>query len=191
MLKGLFGGKKGESAQQGDDSVWMDRTARLRGLAREVAALAEAERSVVVVSPTLAGLDEVEAALASHQPLRCADIFAKDGLRLNLSRAGTVAVAASGALPLDLKPGPDIGVDVLVYGRSDTRVADDAIVRFADSLGPNAHITFHLSLDDKLLQEFAGSIQPILQKLGMSADEPIQHAMVTRSIKNAQEKKAR
>ena len=190
MFKGLFGGKKGESAQQGDDTVWIDRAARLRGITREVAALAEAERSVVVVSPTLAGLDEVEAALAAHQPLRCADVFAKDGLRLNLSRAGTVAVAASGALPLDLKPGPDIGVDILVYGRSDTRPADDAIVRFADSLGQNAHITFHLALDDKLLQEFAGSIQPLLEKLGMSPGEPISHAMVTRAVKNAQEKKA-
>ena len=189
MFKGLFGGKKGESAQQGEDTVWMERTARLRGITREVAALIEAERSVIVVAPTLAGLDEVEAALAAHQPLRCADVFAKDGLRLNLSRAGTVAVAASGALPLDLKPGPDVGVDVLVYGRSDTRPADDAIVRFADSLGPNAHITFHLSLDDKLLQEFTGSLKPLLEKLGMSADEPITHGMVTRAVKNAQEKR--
>ena len=191
MFKGLFGGKKGESAQQGEDTVWMDRAARKRGVVREVAALAEAERSVVVVSPTLAGLDELEALLAAHKPLRCADIFAKDGLRLNLSRAGTVAVAASGALPLDLKPGPDIGVDVVVCGRSDTRAADDAIVRFADSLGPNAHITFHLALDDNLLQEFSGSIKPLLEKLGLSPDEPITHAMVTRSIRSAQEKKAR
>jgi preprotein translocase subunit SecA len=50
-------------------------------------------------------------------------------------------------------------------------------------------ITFHLSLEDKLLQEFGGPIQPILEKLGMSADEPITHSMVTRAIKNAQEKK--
>jgi hypothetical protein len=59
----------------------------------------------------------------------------------------------------------------------------------ADSLGPNAHITFHLSLEDKLLQEFAGSIQPLLEKLGLSPEEPITNSMVTRSIKNAQEKR--
>ena len=188
MLKGLFGGKK-EAAQRGEDTVWMDHAARCRGVVREVAALAGAERSVVVVAPTLAALDELEPMLAAHQPVRCADIFAKDGLRLNLSRAGAVAVALSGALPLDLKPGPEIGVDVLVYGRGDTRAADDAIVRFADSLGANAHITFHLALDDKLLQEFAGSIQPILEKLGLKADEPIVNSMVTRAIRNAQEKK--
>src|SRR6185295_589670 len=166
-FKGLFG-KKGESAQRGEDSVWIDHAARLKGIAREVGVLSEAERSVVVVALTLSALDELALALESRQPVRCADIFAKDGLRLNLSRTGAVAIALSGALPLDLKPGPDIGVDVLVYGRGDTRAADDAIVRFADSLGANAHITFHLALDDKLLQEFAGSIQPILEKLGLS-----------------------
>jgi hypothetical protein len=182
MFKGLFGGKGG-AAQRGEDTVWMNHAARLRGVSREVAALADAERSVVVVALTLAALDELSAVLAAHQPVRCADIFAKDGLRLNLSRKGTVAVALSGALPLDLTPAEDIGVDVLVVGRNDSRAAD--------ALGPNAHITFHLSLEDKLLQEFGGPIQPILEKLGMSADEPIAHAMMTRSIKNAQQKKGR
>jgi hypothetical protein len=150
--------------------------------------LAEAERSVVVVVLGLSALDEIALALESHQPVRCADIFAKDGLRLNLSRKGAVAVALSGALPLDLKPGPDIGVDVLVYGRNDRRAADEAIERFADSLGANAHIVFHLSLDDKLVQQFSGSIKPLLEKLGLTADEPISHSMVTRAIKNAQER---
>jgi len=150
--------------------------------------LAEAERSVVVVALALSALDELALALESRQPVRCADIFAKDGLRLNLSRKGAVAIALSGALPLDLKPGPDVGVDVLVYGRNDKRAADEAIERFADSLGANAHIVFHLSLDDKLVQQFSGSIQPILKNLGLTAEEPISHSMVTRAIKNAQER---
>jgi len=102
--------------------------------------LAEAERSVVVVALALSALEELALALESRQPLRCADIFAKDGLLLNLSRKGAVAIALSGALPLDLKPGPDIGVDILVYGRNDKRAADEAIERFADSLGANAHV---------------------------------------------------
>src|SRR5258706_12127145 len=168
MFKGLFGGK-GDAAQRGEDTVWMNHAARLRGMSREVAALAEAERSVVVVALTHAALEELCGAFAAHEPMRCADVFAKDGLRLNLSRKGSVAIALSGALPLDLKPGAEIGVDVVVYGRNDTRAADDAIVRFADALGPNANIAFHLSLEDRLMQQFAGSIQPLLEKLGMSA----------------------
>lgn len=187
MFKGLFGGK-GESAQRGEDSVWISQAARLQGMVREVGTLVEADRSVVVVALTHAALEELCAALASHDPARCADVFAKDGLRLNLSRKGSVTVALSGALPLDLRPGREVGVDVLVFGRNDKRAADDAIVRFADALGSNAHITFHLSLEDKLLQQFAGSINPLLEKLGMNVDEPITNSMVTRSIKNAQER---
>ena len=167
----------------------MSQAVRLQGIVREVGALAEAERSVVVVALTHAALEELCAALAAREPVRCADIFAKDGLRLNLARKGAVAVALSGALPLDLKPGEDIGVDVIVCGRNDTRAADEGIARFADALGSNAQITFHLSLEDRLLQEFAGSIKPLLEKLGMRADEPIANSMVTRAIRNAQEKK--
>jgi hypothetical protein len=187
MFKGLFGGKK-DAAQRGDDSVWISQAARLKGIAREVGVLADAERSVVVVALTLSALDELATALEARQPVRCADIFAKDGLRLNLSRNGTVAVALSGALPLDLKPGPDIGVDVLVCGHNDKLADDEAIARFADSLGANAHLVFHLSLEDKLLQQFAGTIKPLLEKLGMTADEPMSSPMVTRAIKNAQER---
>ncbi|MBI2754797.1 MAG: hypothetical protein HYX46_14985 [Betaproteobacteria bacterium] len=187
MLKWLFGSKAGEAAR-GEDSVWMTGAARLKGLSREVGTLAKAGRSVLVVALTLAAFDELEAALAPHQPVRCADIFARDALRSSLSRAGAVAVALSGALPADLKPGTDASVDILVYGRNDSRAADEAIVRFADALGPNAHIGFHLSLEDPLLQSFTGSLKPLLEKLGMREDEPIAHAMVTRAIRNAQEK---
>lgn len=52
----------------------------------------------------------------------------------------------------------------------------------------DAHIGFHLSLEDPLLQSFAGSLKPLLEKLGMREDEPIAHAMVTRAIRNAQER---
>jgi preprotein translocase subunit SecA len=187
MLKGLFGGKE-SAARRGEDSVWMTRAARIDGIAREVAALAEADRSVVAVALTLPALDELERALSAHQPARCADVFAKESLRANLARGGTVTVALSGALPLDVKPGADTGIDVVVHGRNATRAADEAIERFADALGANAHITFHLSLEDSLLEQFGATLQPILKKLGMKPDEPIAHAMVTRAIANAQRK---
>ena len=99
-----------------------------------------------------------------------------------------MTVALSGALPLDVKPGSDVGVDVVVCGRDDSRAADDAILRFADALGASAHVTFHLSLEDPLLQQLGGSLKPLLERLGRKPDEPIAHAMVTRAIRNAQQK---
>lgn len=189
MLKWLFGSKVRGDAR-GEDRVWMSHAARLKGLSREVEALAGADRSVLVVALTLAALDELCTALAPRQPVRCADVFAKDALRSSLSKAGSVAVALSGALSADLKPAADVATDILVYGRNDTRAADEAIGRFADALGPNAHIAFHLSLDDPLLQALGGSLKPLLEKLELREDEPISHAMVTRAIASAQARKS-
>jgi preprotein translocase subunit SecA len=188
MLKWLFGEKKVE-AGRGDDSVWMTHAARLKGIDREVGILAEAERSVLVVALSLAALDQIEAALARHQPARYADIFGRDALRASLEKPGAVAVALSGALATDMKASIEHGVDILVFGRNDKRAADDAILAFADVLGPNAHAAFHLSLEDPLLKDFAAGMGGMLEKLGMQEDEPIEHAMVTRAIANAQEKR--
>jgi len=189
MLNGLFGSKVGKAAR-GEDRVWTSHAARLKGVSREVETLAEADRSVLAVALTLGALNELCAALAPRQAVRCADVFAKEALRASLAKAGSVAIALSGALYADLKPAAEVATDILVVGRNDSRAADDAIVRFADVLGPNAHISFHLSLEDPLLQAFVGKIRPILEKLGMHEDEPITHAMVTRAIANAQAKKS-
>jgi preprotein translocase subunit SecA len=189
MLNWLFKGKKVEAAR-GEDCVWMSHGARLKGLEREVGVLAEAEKSVLVVALSLGALDELETALAAHQPSRCADVFGKEVLRERLSKPGSVTVALSGALGTEVKAPAVNGVDILVYDRNDTRAADEAIVAFADALGPNAHIVFHLSLDDPLLRGFTPSLAPMLEKLGMKEDEPISHAMVTRAIRNAQDKRS-
>jgi preprotein translocase subunit SecA len=188
MLNWLFKGKRSEAAR-GEDCVWMSHAARLQGLNREVGVLAEAEQSVLVVALSLADLDELEAALAQHQPSRCADVFGREALRERLSKAGSVTAALSGALGAGVKAPPGNGVDILVYGRNDNRAADEAILAFADALGPNAHIAFHVSLDDPLLKAFGASLVPMLEKLGMKENEPISHAMVTRAIRNAQDKR--
>jgi preprotein translocase subunit SecA len=188
MLNWLFKGKKVEAAR-GEDCVWMSHGARLKGLDHEVEVLAEADRSVLLVALSLAALDELETALARHQPSRCADVFGKEVLRERLSKPGSVTVALSGALGTEVKAPAADCVDILVYGRNDTRAADDAILAFADALGPNAHIVFHLSLDDPLLKALTASLGPLLEKLGMKEDEPISHAMVTRAIRNAQDKR--
>ena len=189
MLNWLFKGKQAEAAR-GEDSVWRSHAARLKGLEREVGVLAEAEQSVLVVALSLAALDEVEAALARHQPSRCADAFGKEALREHLSKPGSVTVALSGALGTEVKSPAANGVDILVYGRNDTRAADEGILRFADALGPNAHIVFHMTLDDPLLKAFTPTLAPLLEKLGMKEEEPIVNAMVTRAIRNAQDKRS-
>lgn len=74
-------------------------------------------------------------------------------------------------------------------GLRELRSADDTIVRFADQLGANARVVFHLSLDDRLLKDYVGTLSQLLSRLQVPQDEKISSPLVTRAIANAQEKK--
>jgi hypothetical protein len=82
---------------------------------------------------------------------------------------------------------PQRSVTLLLAERHPLRAKDDAIEDFAGGLPAQLHI--HLSLDDDLLQQFAGPhIIDILRKLGMSDDQPISSPTVNIAIRTAQEK---
>jgi preprotein translocase subunit SecA len=180
----LFGKRK---PAQTADCVWRSDAARLRGVCREAGEFAaEGVSSVLVVALSAAALDRFEAALADYAPLRATSVFERDALRERLGRAGTVSVALPGALAPEASPVADARVEILVAGRHDRRVADDAIVRFAESIAGAGFVTFHLSLDDPLLAAHVGDLGPMLDKLGMTDDEPISHAFVSRAIEKAQ-----
>jgi preprotein translocase subunit SecA len=170
-----------------EDCVWMSRAAMRKGVAREVHRLAQAGRSVLVCVFRLSEVDDWHAELAADHAERCRDAFKHDALLRQLETPGAVTVALTGALPGTVKDGAG-GVEILVCGRNESRKADDAVLAIADLLGARARVTFHLSLDDPVLQKHAGSIKPLMEKLGASEDEPISHAFVTRAIAQAQAK---
>jgi hypothetical protein len=180
----LFGKRK---PAQTADCVWRSDAARLRGVCREAGEFAaEGVSSVLVVALGAAALDRFAAALADHAPLRATSVFERDALRERLCRPGSVSVALPGALALEARPSGDTRVEILVAGRHDRRAADDAIVRFAGSIAGGGFATFHLSLDDPLLAPHVGDLGPMLEKLGMTDDESISHAFVSRAIEKAQ-----
>ena len=169
--------------------MWMSSAARLRGIRREVERLSGEGRSVVVVALTLPVFDDLVRELAQYKPLLCRDLFGLDALRGQLDRAGSVAIALANVLSTDVKPSPSVGVEFLVCGRSEAQAPDESIVRFADLLGTNARVAFHLSLDDVLLRDYVGSLKPLLGGLSLSEDEAISSPMVTRAIARVQAKK--
>jgi preprotein translocase subunit SecA len=187
FLKRLLGGGDA-GATRAADAVWLDHGARVRGIARAAGALAAEGRSVLVVALALGALDDLAAAAAPLQPKRCVDLFERDALRGHLERPGAVAVALPGALPTDAALAGSVPLEMLVCGRNDRRRGDEAIARVADILSPDARVTFHLALDDPLIAHFGADIKPILERLGLTADEPIQHPMVARAVESAQRK---
>jgi preprotein translocase subunit SecA len=189
MLKWLFGDRK-PRADRENDEVWATGRARVQGVVRKVAALTGTGRSVVVVANSIETLEELSRALAIHRPVRCTDLFGQAPLRATIAKPGSLVIALGSALPMEGSPaaGP---VDVIVIGRNDVRTADEAIVRFTDSLGAEATVAFLLALDDALLVAFSQQVGPMLQKLGMGDDEPITHALVTRAVERAQQQRGR
>jgi preprotein translocase subunit SecA len=180
----LFGKRKSAAAA---DCVWRSDAARLRGVCREAGEFAaEGVSSVLVVALTQAALDRFEAALADRAPLRATSVFEREALRERLGRPGTVSVALPAALVPGAKPAGDARVEILVAGRHDRRAGDDAIVAFAETIEAGGFATFHLSLEDPLLAGHIGDLGPILDRLGMTDDEPISHAFVSRAIEKAQ-----
>lgn len=180
---------KKDHVKHGEDFVWLSDAARLNGILREVERLVKQGCSVVVVAWTLPTFDHMARALDQYKPLLCRDLFGFDALRARLARAGTVAVALAYTLSSDVKTLTDLPVVLLVYGQNDMRATDDAIVRFADLVGPNVRVAFHLSLDDALLKDYIGKLKSLLIGLDVPPDEAMSHPMVTRAIAGAQAKK--
>lgn len=182
---GLFGKRKPPPAA---DCVWRSDAARLRGVVREAGGFVDDGSSVLVVALTSGALDRLAEALADCAPLRATSVFERDALRARLGQAGTVSVALPAALPPEAKPpAGEVRVEILVCGRHDRRAADDAIVRFAESIEAGGFVTFHLSLEDPLLAAQLGRLGPILEQLGMTDDEPISHSFVSRSVEKLQQ----
>jgi hypothetical protein len=167
----------------------MSDSARLKGIVREIDRLTKERRHVVVVAWTLPIFDTLARDLDYHRPLLCRDLFQADVLRSQLARVPLVAVALANTLSSDVKPVTSVPVEILVWGRNEMRSADDAIPRFADRIGANARVAFHLSLDDALLKDYVGTLSRFLAGLDVPQEEAISSAMVTRAITRAQKKK--
>jgi preprotein translocase subunit SecA len=187
VLSWLFGKK--DQAATAEDSVWMSGAAKMTGICKEVDRLRKEGRSIVVVAPALPVFDELARELEQHKPVLCRDVFWLDALRAQLARAGSVAVALGSVLSTNVKPVTSVPVEILVCGRNNARAADDAIVRFADLIGPSARVAFHLALDDELLKDYIGTLKPLLARLDVPPDEAISSPIMTRAIAQAQSKK--
>jgi preprotein translocase subunit SecA len=66
------------------------------------------------------------------------------------------------------------------------RARDQAVVAAASTLGVAVSVEFHLSFDDLLFADIKQRVAPLLERLGMRPDEPIQHAMVSGAVERAQ-----
>jgi preprotein translocase subunit SecA len=81
------------------------------------------------------------------------------------------------------------GLHIIGTERHESRRIDNQLRGRSGRQGDPGSSRFYLSLEDPLLRIFAGDrVNAIMQRLGMPEGEPIEHALVTRSIESAQRK---
>ena len=186
MLGWLFDRRGGAAISE--DHVWVSDAARLQGLRREIARVTGAGSKIMVVALTRDSYRLLLSELSEHSPLRCETLMERDQALSRLGKSAAVVVAHAGALPGALRSPGELQLEILVYGRSDRRAADDVVIRFADLLARRTPVTFHLSLDDSLLRRESENIKPLLARLKVPEDEPIVHRFISSAIERAQRK---
>lgn len=100
----------------------------------------------------------------------------------NMAGRGTDIVLGSGVADLG-------GLHIIGTERHESRRIDNQLRGRSGRQGDPGSSRFYLSLEDDLMRLFGSdNIAGIMDKLGMEEDEPIEHALITRSIEQAQKK---
>ena len=117
-----------------------------------------------------------------------AEIIAQAGqkgavtISTNMAGRGTDIVLGEGVTDLG-------GLHILGTERHESRRIDNQLRGRAGRQGDPGSSRFYLALEDDLLRIFGGErISGIMNKLGMEEGEPIENALITRAIENAQSK---
>ena len=171
----MFGSKKPTNVEVAPERIWMTTDAKFAGLAREVAERSNSETVAMLLvahfPDVLARLNELAAkpATVPVMAVLASNLSTKIATTLNLDESATI--------------------DIIVGERHPLPSVDEQLEQFASELPCRCRFAHHLSLEDPLIKLFAGEwVQNVLKQLGMTEDEAIESQMVSRRIKQAQQK---
>ncbi len=193
------------------DRVYRDEPSKFKAVAREVNALHEAGRPVLVGTTSIEKSEVINDILVRNgiraQVLNAKNHEREASIIAEAGRLGAVTVATSMA---------GRGVDIILGGVEENRENDDwqrehdrvvelgglAVVgtehhearRIDNQLrgragrqGDPGSTVFFVSLDDEIMLRFGGDrVKSLMQWAGMDEDTPIEHPMVTKALVNAQ-----
>ncbi|TWU44140.1 preprotein translocase subunit SecA [Novipirellula aureliae] len=176
LFDALFGSKKPTNVEVTPDRIWMTTDAKFTGLQKEAVERSESETVAILLvahfPDVLARLNEFANNWKSDVPLKA--VLASS---LNADLAASLGFDESAI------------IDVIVGERHPLPSVDDRLEQFADELPCRCRFSHHISLDDPIMEIFAGdSVKNILSKLGMAENEAIESKMVSRRIRQAQQK---
>ncbi|OGQ87865.1 MAG: preprotein translocase subunit SecA [Deltaproteobacteria bacterium RIFOXYD12_FULL_56_24] len=180
------------------DVIYKNAKAKDRAIIREIQELHKKGQPVLVgtisidvsekISAMLKKAGVPHAVLNAKQHEREAEIVADAGQKGKVTIATNMAGRGT-----DIKLGEGVvelgGLHILGTSRHESRRIDNQLRGRSGRQGDPGSSRFYLSLEDDLLRIFGSDrISGIMDKLGMEEDEPIEHAMISRAIENAQRK---
>lgn len=171
-----------------DDCVWFDREIKLAKIS-ERTINARQDRNVVVLSHFEKTRSEIASSLRAlsvqFAPFVDAAVLCEPG-------TGKVWLGLANAFQspgLVVNRDAGVAVEMIVAEHHPLYSKDRELIEAAEKLQCAVELTFYFSLDDPLVQRFGGiSLQELMTRLGMNKDESIEHTLVSRAIRRAQEK---
>lgn len=179
-----------------EEKVWVDGGRKLEGVCRDIAR-ADAEGSNVLL---LAHFEETLSALASAlraRSVRHRTHFNDDGSSLCSSARGDEGPRVWLTLASHFRPQGSAltggaraaRVLILVVEHHPLLSQDEAVLEASSRVPCRVELVFHTALTDALLERFGGErLRGLLKQLGHPEDECVSHALISKAIRNAQEK---
>ena len=180
------------------DVIYKTKRAKYRAAVTEIAELHAKGQPVLVGTTSIAQSEALSEMLkkqgVTHNVLNAkfhemeAQIIAQAG------QPGAVTIATNMAgRGTDIVLGPGVpelgGLHIIGTERHESRRIDNQLRGRSGRQGDPGSSRFYLSLEDDLMRLFgADNISSLMDKLGMEEDEPIEHALISRSIEQAQKK---
>ncbi len=180
------------------DAVYKSKKAKYRAVVREILERHATGQPVLVGTTSIVQSEDLSEILkrsgVAHNVLNAkyhekeAEIIAMAGqmnavtIATNMAGRGTDIVLGEGVPALG-------GLHIIGTERHESRRIDNQLRGRSGRQGDKGSSRFYLSLEDDLMRLFGSdNIAGIMDKLGMEEDEPIEHALVTKSIESAQKK---
>ncbi|MDR7866354.1 MAG: preprotein translocase subunit SecA [Sporomusaceae bacterium] len=180
------------------DVIYKTKRAKYKAVINDIVKCHGQGQPALVGTTSIAQSEELSALLkrqgVEHNVLNAkyhemeAQIIAQAGQRgavtiaTNMAGRGTDIVLGEGVPQLG-------GLHIIGTERHESRRIDNQLRGRSGRQGDPGSSRFYLSLEDDLMRLFGSeNISSIMDKLGMEEDEPIEHALITRSIETAQKK---
>jgi preprotein translocase subunit SecA len=169
----LFASKQQSSVQVLDDRIWMTQNAKLSGIKQQIRQSSDSA-AILLVAHFEETLQQLRSMIADYHTATSVQLILAEDLESDTAR---------------LNPEENSVIDLIIAERHPLKSADDALLLIAESLPCRCRVAYHLSLEDPLFKHFlSGSLETILEQLGMKENEPIESPLITRSVKGAQQK---